>query len=165
MTYELTENNGNCQLLRTGQGWILKAEVVSAECTVTARQAGDGQYAPAVPVSRDYRVGFQLVSLEWVDPPSVLTYRTTDSSAELRIRVRSPSALDGMAVSANASGACTDGPGGSASGPVPLIVTVSVTLTDPGDGDATCTVVPSASSSTISYSTNPPSQTFIVRRG
>jgi hypothetical protein len=57
-------------------------------CTIRATQPGNGSYAPAAPVTREFVVDPQVVSASWVNPPGSVT---VGQKVVLELRVTSPS--------------------------------------------------------------------------
>jgi hypothetical protein len=80
LTYELADNN-NCDL----NGSELDVQSAPADCTVVARQAGNGQWRAAAPVSRSYSVSQQPIDGSW-GPPNAGTHVAL-SAGKFTIRV------------------------------------------------------------------------------
>ena len=56
-------------------------------CTIRATQPGNGSYAPAAPVTREFEVEPQEVRTSWVNPPGSVT---VGQKVVLKLRVTSP---------------------------------------------------------------------------
>lgn len=107
VTYQL-ENGG-----RGGDCYVsdptattVRAQGIPLSCEITAKQAGNAEFAPAEPATATWTVGKLAVTLGWVGTDDSLVYLPSSPTAAVQLRVTAMHSIPPLQVSTHADGAC-----------------------------------------------------------
>lgn len=109
---ELVGGERRCKLARQGGQWRIVGIRPVASCSVVAKQGGDDRYAEAAPVRRGFRMGRQVVRVNWEKTPKSGTPGSTVTAV---VNLSSAAAFTGY-FQLSATGSCNEPPPLSVSG-------------------------------------------------